>query len=65
SDMNNQIVKAAEEQQSVSNEVNQSVANIRDLSREILSQAQTSENTGIEMTSLSDQQQTLMSQFKV
>ncbi|MFN1600386.1 methyl-accepting chemotaxis protein [Vibrio harveyi] len=65
SDMNNQIVKAAEEQQSVSNEVNQSVANIRDLSREILNQAQTSENTGIEMTSLSDQQQTLMSQFKV
>ncbi|WP_230842067.1 methyl-accepting chemotaxis protein, partial [Vibrio harveyi] len=65
SDMNNQIVKAAEEQQSVSNEVNQSVANIRDLSREILNQAQTSENVGIEMTSLSDQQQTLMSQFKV
>uniref|UniRef100_UPI000A8225C0 methyl-accepting chemotaxis protein n=2 Tax=Vibrio TaxID=662 RepID=UPI000A8225C0 len=65
SDMNNQIVKAAEEQQSVSNEVNQSVANIRDLSREILNQAQTSENAGIEMTSLSDQQQTLMSQFKV
>ncbi len=59
SDMNNQIVKAAEEQQSVSNEVNQSVANIRDLSREILNQAQTSENAGIEMTSLSDQQQTL------
>ncbi|CAE6910196.1 methyl-accepting chemotaxis protein [Vibrio sp. B1FLJ16] len=63
--MNTQIVKAAEEQQSVSNEVNQSVANIRDLSGEILEQAQVSENAGMEMESLSNQQQTLMGQFKV
>ncbi|CAE6907250.1 methyl-accepting chemotaxis protein [Vibrio alginolyticus] len=63
--MNTQIVKAAEEQQSVSNEVNQSVANIRDLSGEILEQAQISENAGMEMESLSNQQQTLMGQFKV
>lgn len=64
-DMNSQIVKAAEEQQSVSNEVNQSVANIRDLSSEILNQAQSSESAGSEMESLSDQQQALMAQFKV
>ena len=64
-DMNSQIVRAAEEQQSVSNEVNQSVANIRDLSSEILNQAQTSESAGSEMESLSDQQQALMAQFKV
>ncbi len=62
--MNTQIVKAAEEQQSVSNEVNQSVANIRDLSGEILEQAQISENAGMEMESLSSQQQVLMAQFK-
>ncbi|MFV8454300.1 methyl-accepting chemotaxis protein [Vibrio owensii] len=64
-DMNSQIVRAAEEQQSVSNEVNQSVANIRDLSSEILNQAHTSESAGSEMESLSDQQQALMAQFKV
>ncbi|MEF1305729.1 methyl-accepting chemotaxis protein, partial [Vibrio owensii] len=64
-DMNSQIVRAAEEQQSVSNEVNQSVANIRDLSSEILNQAQSSETAGSEMESLSDQQQALMAQFKV
>ncbi|EKM23360.1 methyl-accepting chemotaxis protein [Vibrio sp. HENC-03] len=64
-DMNSQIVRAAEEQQSVSNEVNQSVANIRDLSSEILNQAHTSESAGLEMESLSDQQQALMAQFKV
>ncbi|CAH1575578.1 methyl-accepting chemotaxis protein [Vibrio owensii] len=64
-DMNSQIVRAAEEQQSVSNEVNQSVANIRDLSSEILNQAQSSESAGLEMESLSDQQQALMAQFKV
>ncbi len=63
-DMNTQIVKAAEEQQSVSNEVNQSVVNIRNLSGEILEQAQISENAGTEMESLSNQQQTLMAQFK-
>ncbi len=63
--MNTQIVKAAEEQQSVANEVNQSVANIRELSSEILEQAQMSENAGMEMESLSNQQQTLMTQFKV
>ncbi|CAH6843935.1 Methyl-accepting chemotaxis protein [Vibrio chagasii] len=65
SDMNNQIVRAAEEQQSVSGEVNQSVVNIRDLSAKILEQAAASEQVGNEIDQLSQQQQKLVNQFKV
>lgn len=65
SDMNSQIVKAAEEQQSVSGEVNQSVSNIRDLSAQILSQAEESEQVSVEIGELSKSQQQLVSQFKV
>jgi methyl-accepting chemotaxis protein len=65
SDMNNQIVRAAEEQQSVSGEVNQSVVNIRDLSAKILEQAAASEQVGSEIDQLSQQQQKLVNQFKV
>ncbi|MDH5901989.1 methyl-accepting chemotaxis protein [Vibrio splendidus] len=65
SDMNSQIVRAAEEQQSVSGEVNQSVVNIRDLSAKILEQAAASEQVGTEIEQLSQQQQKLVNQFKV
>ncbi|WP_172379756.1 methyl-accepting chemotaxis protein [Vibrio sp. Vb339] len=65
SDMNSQIVRAAEEQQSVSGEVNQSVVNIRDLSAKILEQAAASEQVGNEIDQLSQQQQKLVNQFKV
>ncbi|NOI89062.1 methyl-accepting chemotaxis protein [Vibrio splendidus] len=65
SDMNSQIVRAAEEQQSVSGEVNQSVVNIRDLSAKILEQAAASEQVGSEIEQLSQQQQKLVNQFKV
>lgn len=65
SDMNNQIVRAAEEQQSVSGEVNQSVVNIRDLSAQILEQASKSEEQGNQIDTLSQQQQVLVNQFKV
>ncbi|WP_434762652.1 methyl-accepting chemotaxis protein [Vibrio fortis] len=65
SDMNNQIVRAAEEQQSVSGEVNQSVVNIRDLSAQILEQASASEEQGNQIDTLSQQQQALVNQFKV
>lgn len=65
SDMNNQIVRAAEEQQSVSGEVNQSVVNIRDLSAQILEQASKSEEQGNQIDTLSQQQQALVNQFKV
>ncbi|MCZ4266264.1 hypothetical protein O4G73_14275, partial [Erythrobacter sp. G21629-S1] len=61
-DMNSQIVKAAEEQQTVSAEVNQNVANIRDLSAQILEQAGESEAVGAEISSLSKQQQALVNQ---
>ncbi|KLN63190.1 methyl-accepting chemotaxis protein [Vibrio sp. VPAP30] len=64
-DMNSQIVKAAEEQQSVSAEVNQSVTNIRDLSAQILSQAEESEMVSSQIADLSDKQQQLVNQFKV
>ncbi|MEZ8243763.1 chemotaxis protein [Vibrio splendidus] len=65
SDMNSQIVRAAEEQQSVSGEVNQSVVNIRDLSAKILEQAAASEQVGSEIDQLSQQQKKLVNQFKV
>lgn len=65
SDMNSQIVKAAEEQQSVSAEVNQSVANIRDLSAQILTQAEESESVSSQIGELSQKQQQLVNQFKV
>ncbi|MGR5222308.1 methyl-accepting chemotaxis protein [Vibrio parahaemolyticus] len=63
-DMNSQIVRAAEEQQSVSAEVNQNVSNIRDLSAQILDKAGDSEQVGKEINQLSAQQQSLMNQFK-
>ncbi|MCW8334816.1 methyl-accepting chemotaxis protein [Vibrio paucivorans] len=64
-DMNSQIVRAAEEQQAVSAEVNQSVSNIRDLSAQILSQAGESEAVGVQIEELSANQQKLVDQFKV
>ena len=64
-DMNSQIMRAAEEQRSVSNEVNQSVTNIRDLSATILAQAEQSETVGMELTHVSDQQQHIVAKFKV
>ncbi|SDG73961.1 methyl-accepting chemotaxis sensory transducer with Cache sensor [Vibrio xiamenensis] len=64
-DMNTQISKAAEEQQSVSTEVNTSVANIRDLSAQILSQAEESETVSQQIGQLSEKQKQLVNQFKV
>jgi methyl-accepting chemotaxis protein len=65
SEMNSQIVRAAEEQQSVSGEVNSNVANIRDLSARILEQAESSEKVGREIAELSTTQQALVNQFRV
>jgi methyl-accepting chemotaxis protein len=65
SDMNSQIVRAAEEQQAVSSEVNQSVSNIRDLSAEILDQAGAAERVGKEIAQHSMDQQDVVNQFKV
>ncbi|MDN3680615.1 methyl-accepting chemotaxis protein [Vibrio tapetis subsp. quintayensis] len=65
SDMNQLIVKAAEEQQSVSKEVNLNVTNIRDLSATIQQQAEESERVGHKISVLSSEQQTQINQFKV
>lgn len=65
SDMNSQIVRAAEEQQLVSTEVNQSVTNIRDLSGKILNQTASSEAVGRHIAELSAEQKSLVGQFKV
>jgi len=64
-EMNSQIVLTAQEQKSASDGVNQSVLNIRDLSVEILKQAESSEKISKEIASQSSEQQLLVSQFKV
>ncbi len=64
-DMNSEISRAAQEQQSVSTEVNLSVANIRDLSAQILTQAEESETVSQQIGELSAQQKRLVNQFKV
>lgn len=63
--MNSEIVRAAEEQQSVSTEVNGNVSNIRDLSQNILEQSAASERIGHNIAQLSSKQQQLVGQFKV
>ncbi|GLS92079.1 methyl-accepting chemotaxis protein [Psychromonas marina] len=63
--MNSEIVNAAEEQKSVSTEVNVNVSNIRELSESILEQSTASEQIGENIASLSIQQQRLVGQFKV
>jgi len=64
-EMNSQIVLTAQEQKSASDGVNQSVLNIRELSVEILKQAESSEKISKEIASQSSEQQLLVSQFKV
>lgn len=63
--MNVEIVSAAEEQKSVSTEVNGNLSNIRGLSQTILDQSSASEKIGQNIASLSTQQQQLVAQFKV
>ncbi|NNN67685.1 methyl-accepting chemotaxis protein [Vibrio sp. 3-2(1)] len=64
-DMNSQIVKAAQEQQAVSGEVNLNLSNIRDLSAQILILVGESESVGAQISQLSAKQQQLVGQFKV
>jgi methyl-accepting chemotaxis protein len=65
SDMNNQIVRAAQEQQAVSTEVNLNISNIRDISGDILNQTESAELVGKEIAELSSEQQRLVAQFRV
>jgi methyl-accepting chemotaxis protein len=64
-EMNTQIASAAEEQSSVTNELNRNVTNIRDVAGETAHNAQlTSDATG-ELQNLSDQLQGLVGRFAV
>ncbi|WP_437182367.1 methyl-accepting chemotaxis protein [Pseudomonas vanderleydeniana] len=64
-EMNLQIASAAEEQSAVSEEVNRNVAAIRDVTGLLARQATESAQTSQALTSLANQQQTLVSHFKV
>ncbi len=63
--MNEQIMRAAQEQQAVSGEVNRNVSNIRELSESILHQAGSSADISDRLTALAEQQKRLTGQFKV
>jgi methyl-accepting chemotaxis protein len=65
SDMNLQIASAAEEQSSVSEEVNRNVANIRDVTEQLTLQSEESARVGKSLNDLANQQQQLMASFKV
>jgi len=65
SEMNSQIVTTVEEQKEASLNVNQSVMNIRELSVEILKQAESSEEISKKIAGQSSEQQLLVNQFKV
>ncbi|MOA68694.1 Methyl-accepting chemotaxis protein (MCP) signaling domain protein [compost metagenome] len=63
--MNLQIASAAEEQNSVSEEVNRNVANIRDVTEQLTLQSEESARVSKTLNDLANQQQQLMASFKV
>ncbi|MFD2177338.1 methyl-accepting chemotaxis protein [Veronia pacifica] len=64
-ELNAQIARAAEEQRTVSAEVNGNVSNIREQSEGILTNAERSAEIGQRLAALSEQQQSLVGQFVV
>lgn len=64
-EMNTQISTAAQEQASVTQEVNSSIVNIENISKESLSNSKNAETAGEKMAKLSDNLQRLISRFKV
>ncbi|RXJ73545.1 methyl-accepting chemotaxis protein [Veronia nyctiphanis] len=64
-ELNAQIARAAEEQRTVSAEVNGNVSNIREQSEGILTNAERSAEVGQRLASLSEQQKSLVGQFVV
>ncbi|WP_413776208.1 methyl-accepting chemotaxis protein [Pseudomonas sp. B21-056] len=64
-DMNLQIATAAEEQSCVAEEVNRNVANVRQVTESLASQADESAQISKSLNALASHQQSLMSQFKV
>ncbi|WP_416465523.1 methyl-accepting chemotaxis protein [Pseudomonas sp. LFS044] len=64
-DMNLQIAAAAEEQSSVAEEISRNVANVRQVTESLTSQADESAQVSHSLNALATRQQALMSQFKV
>lgn len=64
-DMNLQIATAAEEQSSVAEEINRNVANVRQVTESLTTQADESAQVSHSLNALASHQQALMSQFKV
>ncbi len=65
SDMNSQIATAVEEQSATADEMNQSIVNIAEVTRESSSAAQQSANASGELSKLSTELQSMVSRFKV
>ncbi len=63
--MNTQIATAAEEQSSVSQEINRNVTNIQNISEETASGAEQTSSASAELARLGEQLQALVGQFKV
>jgi methyl-accepting chemotaxis protein len=64
-EMNEHIAHAVQEQSKVSGDISSSVGNIRDVSSDITGMADTSADNASKLNSLANQQQELMSHFKV
>ncbi|MNR12070.1 Methyl-accepting chemotaxis protein McpS [compost metagenome] len=64
-EMTIQIASAAEEQSAVSEEVNRNVSAIRDVTELLAEQARESASVSQSLNELANQQQTLMSNFKI
>jgi methyl-accepting chemotaxis protein len=64
-DMNAHIAHAVQEQSKVSGDISSSVSNIRDVSSDITGMADTSADNAGKLNDLANQQQELMSHFKV
>ncbi|WP_024872567.1 methyl-accepting chemotaxis protein [Tolumonas lignilytica] len=64
-DMNTHIAHAVQEQSKVSGDISSSVTNIRDVSSDITGMADTSAENAEKLNDLANQQQQLMSHFKV
>lgn len=64
-DMNTHIAHAVQEQSKVSGDISSSVSNIRDVSSDITGMADTSADNAGKLNDLANQQQELMSHFKV
>ena len=63
-DMNNQIASAAEEQTTMSEEVNRNIISINSTAEQVASKADQSANSSDELANLAARLQTLIGQFK-